>query len=110
MVQAQRIPRSEGIDAVLRREHEHDEKDRGDNHGDTGLAKEIAGHAAGVGSIAKMMQGLTAANLQDKVTFVMSNVFGRTMVHGFNANGRQHNDRWPGLSRRPEPVQNRQLH
>jgi hypothetical protein len=65
----------------------------GDNHGDTGLAKEIAGHSAGVGSIARMMQGLASANLQDKVTFVMSNVFGRTMVNGFNANGRQHNDR-----------------
>ncbi len=65
----------------------------GDNHGDTGLATEIAGHQTGVASIAKMMQGLAAANLQDKVTFVMSNVFGRTMVNGFNANGRQHNDR-----------------
>jgi hypothetical protein len=65
----------------------------GDNHGDTGLTSEIAGHQGGVSSIAKMMQGIAAANLQNKVTFVMSNVFGRTMVSGFNANGRQHNDR-----------------
>jgi hypothetical protein len=65
----------------------------GDNHGDPGLATEIAGHQTGVASIAKMMQGLASANLQDKVTFVMSNVFGRTMVNGFNADGRQHNDR-----------------
>jgi hypothetical protein len=65
----------------------------GDNHGDTGLANEIAGHQTGVASISKMMQGLSAAGLQDQVTFVMSNVFGRTMVSGFNANGRQHNDR-----------------
>ncbi len=65
----------------------------GDNHGDTGLAAEIAGHQSGVASIAKMMQGIAAANLQNQVTFVMSNVFGRTMVNGFNANGRQHNDR-----------------
>jgi hypothetical protein len=65
----------------------------GDNHGDTGLATEVAGHQTGVASIAKMMAGLTAAKLQDQVTFVMSNVFGRTMVNGFNANGRQHNDR-----------------
>jgi Protein of unknown function (DUF1501) len=65
----------------------------GDNHGDQGLALEIAGHQTGVASIAKMMQGLAAANLQNKVTFVMSNVFGRTMVNGFNADGRQHNDR-----------------
>ncbi len=40
-----------------------------------------------------MTQALAAANLQDKVTFVMSNVFGRTMVNGVNADGRQHNDR-----------------
>lgn len=65
----------------------------GDNHGDTGLANEIAGHQGGVASIAKMMQGIASANLQEKVTFVMSNVFGRTMVNGYNANGRQHNDR-----------------
>jgi hypothetical protein len=65
----------------------------GDNHSDPGLGNEIAGHQAGVGSIAKMMQALTAANMQDKVTFVMSNVFGRTMVKGFNDGGRQHNDR-----------------
>jgi hypothetical protein len=65
----------------------------GDNHGDDGLAKEIAGHQSGVASLAKMTQAIAAANLQDKVTFVMSNVFGRTMVSGYNANGRQHNDR-----------------
>lgn len=65
----------------------------GDNHGDSGLANEIAGHQAGVASIAKMAQALSTAGLQDQVTFVMSNVFGRTMVNGFNANGRQHNDR-----------------
>ncbi len=65
----------------------------GDNHGDTGLANEIAGHTSGVASIGKMMQGIASANLQDQVTFVMSNVFGRTMVSGYNANGRQHNDR-----------------
>lgn len=65
----------------------------GDNHGDTGLANEIAGHQAGVASIANMMQGIASAGLQNKVTFVMSNVFGRTMVNGYNANGRQHNDR-----------------
>ena len=65
----------------------------GDNHSDTGLANEIAGHQAGVASIAKAMQALTSANLQNNVTFVMSNVFGRTMVNGVNTNGRQHNDR-----------------
>ncbi len=39
----------------------------GDNHGDTGLATEISSHQAGVASIAKMMQALTSANLQDQV-------------------------------------------
>jgi hypothetical protein len=65
----------------------------GDNHGDTGLATEIAGHQSGMASISKMMSGIASAGLQNKVTFVMSNVFGRTMVTGYNANGRQHNDR-----------------
>jgi hypothetical protein len=65
----------------------------GDNHGDPGLAKEIAGNQAGVKTIVNMIQALQSANLQDQVTFVMSNVFGRTMVNGYNADGRQHNDR-----------------
>jgi hypothetical protein len=64
----------------------------GDNHGDKALGIEIAGHGTGMASIAKMMQGLSAANLQDQVTFVMSNVFGRTMVNGQNTDGRGHND------------------
>jgi hypothetical protein len=65
----------------------------GDNHGDPGLASEIAGHKSGVATILKMTQGLAAANLQDKVTFAMMNVFGRTMIaaNNANANGRQHN-------------------
>jgi hypothetical protein len=63
----------------------------GDNHGDPGLYTEIDGHGKGMASIAKMMQALTAANLQDQVTFVMSNIFGRTMVSGQNGDGRQHN-------------------
>jgi hypothetical protein len=65
----------------------------GDNHGDPGLAKEIANTQTGVKTIVNMMAALQSANLQDQVTFVMSNVFGRTMVAGFNDNGRQHNDR-----------------
>jgi hypothetical protein len=65
----------------------------GDNHGDPGLATEIAGHQTGMASLVKMTQALASANLEDKVTFVMSNVFGRTMVAGVNNDGRQHNDR-----------------
>jgi hypothetical protein len=38
-----------------------------------------------------MMQAIASANMQDQITFVMSNVFGRTMVSGQNADGRQHN-------------------
>jgi hypothetical protein len=64
----------------------------GDNHGDPNLAGEVAGHQTGVASIATMMQELTAANLQDQVTFAMMNVFGRTMIASKNTNGRGHND------------------
>jgi hypothetical protein len=66
----------------------------GDNHGDPGLASEIAGHRTGVATIANMMQSLTAAGMQDAVSFAMTNVFGRTMIaaNGASANGRQHNN------------------
>jgi hypothetical protein len=62
----------------------------GDNHGDPGLAQEIAGHQAGMATLNGMTQALAAASLEDKVTFAMSNVFGRTMVKGKNDDGRQH--------------------
>jgi hypothetical protein len=64
----------------------------GDNHGDPGLSTEVAQHQTGVATLATMMQALSAAGLQDQVTFAMTNVFGRTMVAGANANGRQHNN------------------
>jgi hypothetical protein len=63
----------------------------GDNHGDPGLAGEIAGHASGVATLAKMTQALAAAGMADQVTFAMTNVFGRTMIASQSANGRQHN-------------------
>jgi hypothetical protein len=65
----------------------------GDNHGDPGLGGEVAGHKSGVATLVNMTQELAAANLQDKVTFAMMNVFGRTMIaaNNANANGRQHN-------------------
>jgi hypothetical protein len=62
----------------------------GDNHGDPGLATEIAGHQAGIATLAGLEQALVAAGAADRVTFAMSNVFGRTMVAGKNADGRQH--------------------
>jgi hypothetical protein len=64
----------------------------GDNHGDPGLATEIAGHQAGMATLATMAQGLAAANLQDQVTFAMTNVFGRTMIASKNTDSRQHNE------------------
>jgi hypothetical protein len=64
----------------------------GDNHSDANLSNEVAGHKSGTATIAKMMDALTAAKLQDQVTFAMMNVFGRTMVAKDVANGRQHND------------------
>jgi hypothetical protein len=64
----------------------------GDNHSDPGLGGEIASHQTGVASLATMSQAISAANLQGKVTFAMMNVFGRTMIAGTSANGRQHNN------------------
>ena len=64
----------------------------GDNHGDPNLAGEVTGHQTGVASLATMMQELTAANLQNQVTFAMTNVFGRTMIASQNTNGRGHNE------------------
>jgi hypothetical protein len=64
----------------------------GDNHGDPALAGEVTGHQTGVATLAKMMQALTDAQLQDQVTFAMTNVFGRTMIASQSTNGRQHNE------------------
>jgi hypothetical protein len=64
----------------------------GDNHSDVNLANEVARHQSGVATLSKMMDGITAAKLQDRVTFAMLNVFGRTMITKDVANGRQHND------------------
>jgi hypothetical protein len=62
----------------------------GDNHRDIGLATETAQTVSGVATIASLMQQLQAAGLQDKVTFLSLNVFGRTIGPG-NTDGRQHN-------------------
>ncbi|MDB4943681.1 MAG: hypothetical protein JWP97_3215 [Labilithrix sp.] len=61
-----------------------------DNHSDPGLALETSQTISGVASIAFLMQQLTSAGLQDQVTFMSLNVFGRTLGAG-NDNGRQHN-------------------
>ncbi len=60
----------------------------GDNHTDTNLAGEAKQHVSGVGVINSLMSMLQAANMQDKVTFMTLNVFGRTLTN--SANGRNH--------------------
>lgn len=62
----------------------------GDNHRDIDLAAETTQTVSGVQTIVQLMQALQSAGLQDQVTFMSLNVFGRTLGPG-NANGRQHN-------------------
>ena len=62
----------------------------GDNHHDAGLQAETTQTLAGVGAIASLMSQLAAASLQDQVTFMSLNVFGRTLGPA-NTDGRQHN-------------------
>jgi hypothetical protein len=62
----------------------------GDNHRDVGLATESTETVAGVASIVSLMAQLAAAGLQDQVTFLSLNVFGRTLGPG-NTDGRSHN-------------------
>jgi hypothetical protein len=62
----------------------------GDNHGDKALAKETTETVSGVDAINGLMTLLAQNNLQDKVSFLSLNVFGRTMGKG-NDNGRSHN-------------------
>jgi hypothetical protein len=52
----------------------------GDNHVDQDLLKaEVPQHMTGVQRIGQLMTELQAAGLQDKVTFMILNVFGRTL-------------------------------
>lgn len=51
----------------------------GDNHSDANLARETAQHVSSIAAIATLQQKLQAAGLQDRVTFVLMNVFGRTL-------------------------------
>ena len=62
----------------------------GDNHRDIGLAAETAQTMSGVATIASLMAQLQSAGLQDQVTLMSLNVFGRTLGPG-NADGRSHN-------------------
>ena len=62
----------------------------GDNHHDASLQNEATQTVSGVGSIVSLMQQLTSAGLQDQVSFLSLNVFGRTLGPA-NTEGRQHN-------------------
>jgi hypothetical protein len=63
----------------------------GDNHHDANLGQETAQTQTGIATIGALMQRLRALGLQDQVTFMTLNVFGRTLGPG-NADGRAHND------------------
>ena len=63
----------------------------GDNHVDPGLATETKQTIAGVATIGGMWNKLVAAGMQDKVSFAMMNVFGRTLsLKTGNDQGRTH--------------------
>src|SRR5262249_48643813 len=61
-----------------------------DNHVDPGLQTEMAQTISGVAALGTLMASLASAGLQDRVTFVSLNVFGRTLGPG-TRDGRQHN-------------------
>jgi hypothetical protein len=61
----------------------------GDNHFDDGLVKEVEQHETGIGYISKLMEGLKAAQMEDRVTFAAYNVFGRTLKK-LGTKGRDH--------------------
>jgi hypothetical protein len=62
----------------------------GDNHHDTALQGEATQTVSGVAAIASLLSQLASAGLQDQVTFMSLNVFGRTLGPA-NTDGRQHN-------------------
>ncbi len=63
----------------------------GDNHHDDGLVTETAQTLSGVSAIGSLMSQLSSAGLQDKVSFLSLNVFGRTLGPA-SSTGRQHNE------------------
>ena len=64
----------------------------GDNHSDRNLATETTETLASVSAIADLYNRLRAFGLQDRVTFLAQNVFGRTLSRKLrsDANGRDH--------------------
>jgi hypothetical protein len=62
----------------------------GDNHRDVGLQAETTQTVSGVATIVSLMAQLAAAGLEDQVTFMSLDVFGRTLGPA-NTDGRNHN-------------------
>ena len=63
----------------------------GDNHGDLGLAAETSQTVSGVATINALLSQLAIFGIQDKCTFAMMNVFGRTLSPRTpNPIGREH--------------------
>lgn len=62
----------------------------GDNHRDTDLSIEAAETTSGVAAIGDLWSRLVTADLQDRVTFAMLNVFGRGLLRN-EGGGRNHN-------------------
>lgn len=63
----------------------------GDNHSDPGLAMETSETLASVTAISDLMSRLSVFGLQDQVTFVAQNVFGRTLSRKVRStDGRDH--------------------
>jgi hypothetical protein len=63
----------------------------GDNHSDGGLMTEAAQTVSGVASLKDLWSLLLAQGLQDRVSFLSLNVFGRTLGVQKSSNGRAHN-------------------
>lgn len=62
----------------------------GDNHADTDLVGEVARHKTGIASINSLYDSLKTFGIENKTTFALLNVFGRTTkVNG--RGGRDHN-------------------
>lgn len=61
----------------------------GDNHGDSDLSKEANDHHSGVASLNTLYDELKAYGIENKTTFAMLNVFGRT-YHRNKSGGRDH--------------------
>jgi uncharacterized protein (DUF1501 family) len=61
-----------------------------DNHNDTGLTKEATQTVSGVASLVSLQAQLASVGLQDQVTFLSLNVFGRTLRLN-PSGGRDHN-------------------